>query len=348
MTVFPFPGFKSLSTHHCVTGSMLHIYHFRGHRLSEDMLLGIGSGLGFVYWHPRGAAPMLGGRANVGRPGEEGLEITTGRRTGVRIERHSTGSERKAQAALVAQLEAGEPVMLQVDMGFLPYFDNLPEGFHFGYHVIVAAGYDASTGQVLIADRDPAMHAVSLEDLARARGSTYRPFPPRNTWYTFDFAEMRSPHPEEVHRALSEVCQGMLGAPIANLGVRGIHKAANEVRKWPTRMDGPSLRQACLSAFLFIDAAGGTGGGLFRLMYARFLNEAAGLLSAPALDEAGSALLSAGADWQEVASEFQRASQAADPGEALSGIPPRLAALADKEGAIWASIQEILDGMPAS
>ncbi len=46
---------------------MKHIYAFYGHDISEDMLLGLGSGLGFIYWHMKGIPPMFGGRANVGR-----------------------------------------------------------------------------------------------------------------------------------------------------------------------------------------------------------------------------------------------------------------------------------------
>lgn len=156
---------------------------------------------------------------------------------------------RLGRTRLGALLEAGQPVMLQVDMGFLPYLHDLPERYHFGYHVITVGGYDLATRRVLVADRDLPLHPVSLEDLARARGSTYRPFPPRHTWYTFDFAGRRSPRPEEIHQAIREVCRGMLAAPIANLGVRGIRKAAAEVSRWPARMDEASQREACANAF---------------------------------------------------------------------------------------------------
>jgi hypothetical protein len=37
----PIPGFKSLCTHHCITGSMRHIYDFHNHSISEEMLLGL-------------------------------------------------------------------------------------------------------------------------------------------------------------------------------------------------------------------------------------------------------------------------------------------------------------------
>lgn len=44
-----FPGFKSLKTHHCVTGSMLHIFKFHNVSVSEEMVLSLGSGVGFMY-----------------------------------------------------------------------------------------------------------------------------------------------------------------------------------------------------------------------------------------------------------------------------------------------------------
>jgi hypothetical protein len=326
---------------------MLHIYHAHAHPVSEELLLGIGSGLGFVYWHQRGAPPMLGGRGNVGRPGEDGLEITAGRRTGVHVERHSTGSARKAEAALVQLLEAGEPVMLQVDMGFLPYVQGLPEGYHFGYHVISVGGYDPDSRRVLVADRDAPLHPVSLADLARARGSTYKPFPPRNTWYTFDFSGRRPPIADEVRQALGETCGAMLEAPIANLGVRGIRKAAAEVSRWPQRMSEADLRLACQQAFLFIDAAGGTGGGIFRRMYARFLYEAAVLLGDPGLDEAGRELHDIAEAWQEIAALFSEAGQDAGQTSALSEIPPRLNRMAEREAALWGGIRARLGSAAA-
>jgi hypothetical protein len=167
MTIQPFEGFHPLETHHCVTGSMLHIFEFNQYDISEETLLGIGSGLSFIYWHMKGMAPMIGGRGNVGRPGEEGLEITAGRRTGVQIEKHHTSSSRKAEKTLLELLEAGQPVMLNVDMGFLPYF-NLPENYHFGGHAIVVCGYDPANEVVLIADRDKDLHPVPWGDLIKA------------------------------------------------------------------------------------------------------------------------------------------------------------------------------------
>ncbi|MDH3425618.1 MAG: BtrH N-terminal domain-containing protein [Acidimicrobiia bacterium] len=216
----PLPGFASLETWHCVTGSMRHVYVFHGQPCTEDLLLGLGAGVGFIYWHMKGLPPMIGGRGNVGAPGEEGLEKTAGRRTGVGVEVFRITNTRKAERTLLELLEAGEPVMVQLDMGFLPYFD-LPDDFHFGGHVAVVAGYDPATRTVLMADRDRDLHPVSLDTLALARGSTFKPFPPRNQWYTFDFGAASEPQPAEVHTAIHEVVDRMLRPPISNAGVKG-------------------------------------------------------------------------------------------------------------------------------
>jgi len=341
MALRPLAGFKSLETHHCVTGSMRHIYEFHSHSISEELLLGLGSGLGFVYWHMKGTPPMYGGRANVGRPGEEGLEKTAGRRTGVRVESFHTGSARKAEKSLLEMLTSGEPVMVQVDMGFLPYFD-LPEDYHFGGHVVAVAGYDPEAGQVLVADRDQELHPVSLEDLARARGSKFKPFPPRHTWYTFDFSGARPPEPEEVRQAIREVATGMLEPPITNLGVKGIRKAARRTLKWPEIMDEEPLRYACFNLFIFIDATGGTGGGIFRIMYGRFLKEAAEVTGDGRLAEVGEEMREIGDQWQAVAHTFKRVVTAPDPAALLSDATRPMLTIADREQAAWEKLLGIV------
>jgi hypothetical protein len=341
MSLKPFDGFRSLETHHCITGSMLHIYDFYNHPISEDMLFGIGSGLSFIYWHMKGMAPMFGGRGNVGRPGEDGLEITSGRRTGVKVEKYSTGSARKAEQALVELLQAGKPVMLNVDMGYLPYFD-LPEDFHFGGHAIAVGGYDPQTREVLIADRDKALHPVSWEILAKARGSKFKPFPPMNMWFTFDFSEKRQPHPEEIRQAINEVCAYMLEGPISNIGLRGIRKAAESVIKWPSTMDAEALRWACFNVHIYIDAEGGTGGGIFRYLYGRFLEEAAQITGNQGLAEVGQNLRVVGDKWQGVAAIFERGSQLKDPSSILPETTAPLMEIADLEETVWTTLRKIV------
>jgi hypothetical protein len=331
----PFPEFKSIKTHHCVTGSMLHIFQHHDIPVSEEMLLGLGSGLGFIYWHQKGIDPFIGGRANIGRPGEEGLEITASRRLGIRTDSVYTTSTRKAEKTLKALLNSSQPVMLQVDMGYLPYFDFGGEEYHFGYHVIVVAGYDPMTGDVLIADRDLPLHMISWDDLVKARGSTYRPFPPKNHWYTFDFSGYHPLKLDDICLSIREVSDGMLKPAISNFGVKGIRKAAKRILKWPDILAPDDIRRTCLNTYFFIDHQGGTGGGIFRYMYGRFIKEVSGITGEASFIKIGDKLHEIGDSWQEIATLFNRAFECSDPASMLPEISDSMLDIADEELKVW-------------
>ncbi len=336
MALKPLEGFKSLETHHCVTGSMRHVYVYNDHPVSEDMLLGIGAGVGFSYWHFKGQPPFMGGRGGFKPPMEE----VTGRRTGVAIQLHTTTSARKARKTLVETLEAGQPVMIQCDMGFLPYFDFGGEEYHFGGHAVVICGHDPDTDTVLVADRDRDLHPVSMEDLEKARGSTYRPFPPKHLWYTFDFSQKRQPSAEEVRQAIAEQVSPMLEPPIRNVGVKGIRKAAQMVPQWPDKLDADGLRFALFNAHIFISPEGGTGGGMFRYMFSRFLREAAEITGDSHLEESAGEFKRIGDEWEKLSECFRQSSEAPEPASLVNECAAPLNHLADLEEAAWGRLRK--------
>ncbi len=339
MTLQPFPGFKNFTTHHCITGSLQHIYEFYEYPASEEMLLGLGAGVGFIYWHTKGTLPFIGGRANLERPGNDGLEKDIGHRTGVQVTSHRTDSPAKAEKKLLEMLNAGQPVLLVLDMGYLPYYDFGDREFHFGYHAVVACGYDPQTRQVLLADRDIELHPVSLGILAKARGSKYKPFPPRHLWYSFDFSHKRAPVPDEIHQAIHHCAKDMLDPPIANFGVKGIYKAAQRIRSWPKALNEQELRETCINTAIMIDARGGTGGGLFRYMYGRFLGEVAGLTGAAELLETSRQMQAIGDQWQVAAKFFQQAYEAENPADMLAEVCSLLPQIAEQEESVWRKLK---------
>jgi hypothetical protein len=331
MTVQALPGFRHFPTHHCVTGSMRHVYAHAGCDVSEELLLGLGAGVSFSYWHLKGQLPFMGGRGGFRPP----LEETTGSRTGVTVERHTTSSRRKARQALVQALEAGQPVMLGCDMGFLPYFDFGGQEYHFGGHSVVACGWDAESDQVLIADRDEDLHAVPMSALGQARGSTYKPFPPENLWFDFGFQGFHPPTADDVALAVDEMVRAMLEPPIRNVGVAGIRKAAGEVPRWPALLGPEELRAALLNAYIFISAEGGTGGGCFRHMLSRFLREAGEITGDARLDASAAEFWAIGDRWEELAEWFRQTSGAPEAASRLGECTGPLRSLADLEEAAW-------------
>jgi hypothetical protein len=195
---------------------------------------------------------------------------------------------------------------------------------------------------VLIADRDGELHVVSWQDLAKARGSRFKPFPPQHCWYTFDFHGKRPPTAEEVSQAIREVVKGMLEPPISNFGVRGIRTALKRTLKWPKQMDEERLRWTCFNIYIFIDAAGGTGGGIFRYMYGRFLKEAAAITGDSRLVAIGEEMRNIGDHWQQVAAIFQEAHDAPDPAALLPKATTLMEEIADQEQAAWEALRQVV------
>ncbi len=288
--ITPFPDCPALDGYHCQTNSLAKIFHFYRCPLSEDMLLGLGAGMGFIYWQMKGNKKLhipdyvfIGGRGNTKHFFDD-----VGKRTGVVIKQYSTSSQKKAQDALLETLQKKQPVMVYADMGFLPWFE-LPKDYHFGGHTFVVCGYDGKE-TVLASDMDH--HAsgrkkgfyseISLEQLRKARGSIHKPFPSKNTYLEFDFRCFHHPTKEDIYSSIAQTIETMLHPPIKNIGVEGIKKASTMLKKWPTLFSDNDLRMNLFSLYIFIEI-GGTGGGCFRYMYSRFLNESASLTKNPAL-----------------------------------------------------------------
>ena len=336
MTVQPLTGFKSLMTHHCVTGSMRHVYAFHSCDVSEDLLLGLGEGVGFMYWQAKGQPPFLGGRTGP----KPSMEEVAGQRTGVRIEIHRTASSRKARRTLIELLTAGQPVMVGVDMGFLPYMDFGGEEYHFGGHSVVICGYDPATEYALIAERD-ALYPVSMTDLEKARGSTFQPFPPKNAWVTFDFSGFHAPTADKTRLAIVNQAARMLKPPIRNMGVKGIRTAAERIPRWNEQMSAEEVRWALFNTYIFINATGGTGGGIFRYMFSRFLAEAAAITGEARLAESAVEFKRIGDAWEAFADWAKASSEAHNPMSCLAEAIIPLHTIADQEQAAWETLYKI-------
>jgi hypothetical protein len=286
------------------------MFHHDHYPLSEDMLLGLGAGMGFIYWRMNiGPAKyvFIGGRAN-----HKNFFSDLGKRTGVKIRAVSTSSARKAESSLLAKLVGKEPVMVFGDMGFLPWFD-LPKDYHFGGHSFVVCGFNGKDA-VLASDLDQKAGGlkkgfyspVTLEQLRAARSSTFKPFPPKNARLEFDFSKSHRPTPEDICSSIAQTVDSHLNPPIKNFGVKGLRHTAAEVLKWPKMFTARELRMNLFSLYVFFEI-GGTGGGCFRYMYSRFLGEAMKITGLSALGEASAMFQESGGLFSEIGLMFKDA-----------------------------------------
>ncbi|MFI6318658.1 BtrH N-terminal domain-containing protein [Nonomuraea sp. NPDC050556] len=262
---------------HCETTTLGVLLRHEGIELSEPMIFGLGSGLGFIIWDT-----FLGGRV---KPFVLTQNLVA--RLGLTMDARETTSPRKAWQNVATFLDEGRPVGLQLDSYHLEYFTSK---VHFGGHFAAIHGYDGQNAYLVDTEQQGGKVTTSLDSLAAAR-SERGPMTARNRSFTIT-GTPRDPA-DVILPAIRANAAEFLNPPIANLGHRGIAKAA----KVPLPPE----------VAIFMERAG-TGGALFRNLYRDFLAEAATILDDPRLREAH-------ARYAEIAPLWTQAAQAIERGD---------------------------------
>ncbi|MEU6674090.1 BtrH N-terminal domain-containing protein [Streptomyces sp. NPDC046925] len=284
-------GVDGRGMQHCETTALGVLLRHEGLDLSESMLFGLGSGLSFIYWDSKAMGfPFLGGRV---KP----FELTRNLATvlGLELVVAETTSPRKGWQNVATPIDAGRPVGLQLDSYHLDYFSTK---VHFGGHVVAMYGYAEENAYLV--DTAPQGGAVTtgLAGLARARAER-GPMTARHRSFTLT-APGGLPSPQDrIIPAIKTCADAFLNPPIANLGHRGIGKAAQQVPKWLERSDNPG--EDLPRAAVLMEKAG-TGGALFRNLYRDFLAECAQLIDSRHLRTGHSLYGEAAGLWSQVAS----------------------------------------------
>jgi hypothetical protein len=290
------PDFSLFGGKHCETSSLMKVLRYHGHTFSEEMLLGIGGGVGFIYWHNKTMPiPFIGTRSG----GRDNFLVKICERLGLSCRLEKTASSKKAHYSLMSLLSEGEPVIVYGDMAFLPYF-RAPEGAHFGGHSFVVFGMDEAKGEAYISDRGANPITIDIDDLVSARGSKYPPSPPENKYLIIERGAIDVDLTSVIRKGIADCCRQMLAPPIANIGLKGMKKWASLVTSsWPKTFQGPRLLECLIGVFTNIQI-GGTGGSAFRTLYARFLAEASRALNNEDLAAVAGKFIQAARCWDNI------------------------------------------------
>ena len=327
-------GFVHRPGVHCESSALRDIFEFYGSAFSEPMIFGLGSGLGFTYWYgKRMPYPFVGGRARA-------LYKNLCNNLGVTVKLNKTSSKTKAYKALKTLIAENVPVMIHVDMPFLKCL-GLPEEAHFGGHVVVVAGINENKGVVYIADTNfKKLQTATLEELEKARASKFKPFPPENKWFTFEFPTELTPLEKATKKSISKTVETMLEPPIKNLGTKGIQHFADEITKWPEEYPPRKLpfKQLYEVTCIMLEEDG-TGGGCFRYLYSEFLKEASEHLDIKELADLGEQYRQVGEEWTKVAHLIR--SIPSNPTNTIK-IKETLLEIAKEEERILSSLKNLL------
>ncbi|MFX0122972.1 MAG: BtrH N-terminal domain-containing protein [Candidatus Hodarchaeota archaeon] len=310
MNKYRIPNFRHVPGVHCTSTAIRDIFEFHGLTTSEAMIFGLGSGLGLGYGKLGSKNPIMGGR-------QYKFEDNLCKLLNIELHTFTTTNKEEGWQHLKERLENGTPTAINVDIAYLPY-QQLPDGFHFGQHAIVVAGYNSESSRVLIADTHfPDLHEISLDELIKARNSSYsRWMDPRNFVYEFTFPEEVPDFKDVIPIAIQTNGQNILKKSrmmrifgMTN-GLDAITKFAKDLEKLSI-LRNPELQQRCNEIASYISEYG-TGGGLFRILYSQFLEESAEYYHDPSLVSLGEYYKNLGDKWEEISQNILRIPESSD------------------------------------
>jgi hypothetical protein len=290
---------------HCASTALRTLLHGHGLPLSEDYCLGLGSGLGFTYQKYLTVDYYFFTGRN------ESLEENLTGLLGGRVETGRTDDPDDGWRMVKELVDAGLPVVLDLDMMYLPYLVahlKLDKPFHFGLHNAILAGYDEPKGVAYLLDYMwNGVQEVALSDLFAARNSQTAPVKPDNGFKALILPTAPRDLAVATREAIALNVHRMREPFAFKMGLAGLKLFAREVRQWRKQLpEEQRMDNAYMAAMLFERV--GTGGGNFRRMYARFLKEAAETTGIAALQDSAADYMDLFRRWRHIAKLFEAAS----------------------------------------
>ena len=306
---------------HCGSTALRNLLAFDGIEISEEMALGLGAGVCFYYVPLEGQSPSRFTNGRVGRLEEQFCELT-----GAALRFETFDDANASWAAARSAVDAGRPALL-LDGPLLPRplrtLGPLPG------HAVILAGYDDEVAYLSDTGFEE-LQTTKLEHLAEARHGQHPVFPLDGQMLTVPDPEaLRDPQPggrggDRAQRAADDRAgdgrlRGAAGACAASRTSCRAGREELEDWQWSARFCYQVIERR------------GTGGGNFRLMYSRFLEEA----DRPEARIAAEAATG----WTTLAGSLLEASEAEAPDAALwSRIGDEAAAVLEAEERLWPAL----------
>ncbi len=246
---------------HSGSTAVADLFRWAGIEMSEAMVFGLGSGLGFQYRRRDENSPTcrIAGRS-------DNIEVAAAERLGVVLEENCTDQREEGWAGIRETLDEGVPVMVQCDFAELPYGGSETR---FGDHRLVVAGIDESADRIQVADpRLDEMQTIDGGEVREACGAT-EPEGEQVVWWRLRPGEPRSVE-EVLPGAIQHNAERMRTDDRETGGLAALRSFSDEVADW-----GDDEAAARDYRFAYECIAGeGTDGAMFRNLYREFLSEA--------------------------------------------------------------------------
>jgi hypothetical protein len=256
----------------------------------------------------------------VGRLEEQFMDVT-----GAPLRLATFADPDEAWAAARATVDHGRPAILITD---LYYLDHYGKSAHFPGHAVVLAGYDDRVAYLSDTGFEE-LQTTSLESLRQARHGDLPIFPLSGHMLTVENGAALEDVSAAAPRAIERNARQMIDPPLGDYeGLPALRRFAREVGAWPA--DAPDWQWCARFGYQVIERRG-TGGGNFRLMYSRFLEEAGYDESALAAEAARR--------WTSLAAALLDASEADEPATDLwARVSEGAASVLAAEERLWQAL----------
>jgi Butirosin biosynthesis protein H, N-terminal/Domain of unknown function (DUF4872) len=315
------PGYVHTPGQHCGSTALRNLLGFHGIEISEELAFGLGAGACLYYVTIEGTSPSRWFNGRTAR-----LEESFGELTGTALElRTFEPGDGGAWETARAEVDAGNPVLLLTDLYYLDHYGN---SAHFPGHAVVLAGYDDEVAYLSDTGFEQ-LQTTRLENLDRARHSDHPAYPLAGHMFTASGEISLERLREAIPAAIERAARAMVEPEFRDYsGLDAVRRLAEEASSWPEVAE--DWRWCARFGYQVIERRG-TGGGAFRLMYSRFL-EQAGRAEAPLAADAAAA-------WTDLASALHAASELDDPDPDLWGkIDSSAKRMAEAEERLWSSL----------
>jgi hypothetical protein len=315
------PGYTHTPGQHCGSTALRNLLAFHGVEISEEIAFGLGAGACFYYVSIEEASPTRWFNGRTAR-----LEETFGELTGAALElRTFEAGDGESWEAARAEVDAGNPVLLLTDLYYLDHYGN---SAHFPGHAVVLAGYDEEFAHLSDTGFEE-LQRTRLENLARARHSGHPAYPLQGHMFTASGNVTPEQLREAIPAAIERAATAMVEPEFRDFsGLDAVRRLAAEAGSWPEVADD---WQWCARFGYQVIERRGTGGGAFRLMYSRFLEEAE-RPEAPLAAEAA-------ARWTDLAEALRSGSERDDPEPSLwSAVDKAAQRVAEAEERLWSAL----------
>ncbi len=315
------PDYVHTPGHHCGSTALRNLLAFHGVEITEEMAFGLGAGACFYYVALDEASPTRWFNGRTARL-EESFRDLTGAALEMRTFEPGDGDAWEAARSAV---DDGQPVLLLTDLYYLDHYGN---SAHFPGHAVVLAGYDDEVAHLSDTGFEE-LQTTRLENLDKARHSAHPAYPLQGHMFTASGGVAPEQLRDAIPAAIERAATAMVEPEFRDFsGLDAVRRLAAEAGSWPEATED---WQWCARFGYQVIERRGTGGGAFRLMYSRFLEEA-GRPEAPLAAEAA-------ARWTDLATAFHAASERDDPDPALwRDIDAAAHRVAEAEERLWTEL----------